>query len=109
LSIEAVDRLVVARALRRRGTPAEAERYLMWPDAETNNVRNFAVKFALGPLVGYERGLAFEEAGNHGAAEYQLQQFVDAYDRPLPSQRDLVSDAKRRLAELRKTDAPAAR
>jgi TolB-like protein len=109
MSIEAVDRLIVARALRRRNSPADAERYLMWPDAQTNSTRNFAVKFALAPLVSYERGLAFEEAGNRPAAQYQLQRFVDAYDQPLPSQRDLVSDARRRLAELRKTDAPEAR
>jgi serine/threonine protein kinase len=109
MSIEAVDRLIVARALRRRGSPADAERYLMWPDAQTNSVRNFAVKFALAPLVSYERGLALEEAGNRRAAEFQLQRFVDAYDQPLPSQRDLVSDATRRLAALRKTDAPPAR
>ena len=109
LSIEAVDRLVVARAQRRRGTPAEAERYLMWPDAQTNSVRNFAVKFALAPLVSYERGVALEEAGNRRAAAFQLQRFVDAYDRPLPSQRDLVNDAKRRLAKLQKSDVPAAR
>ena len=109
MSIEAVDRLIVARALRRRGTPADAERYLMWPDAQTNSVRNFAVKFGLAPLVRYERGLAFEEAGNRRAAAFQLQRFVEAYDRPPAQHLELVNDAKRRLAELRKTDVPAGR
>ena len=41
LSVESIDRLVVARALRKRGTPAEVERYLMWPDASTSVPRSF--------------------------------------------------------------------
>jgi len=109
LSVEAIDRMVIARALRRRGTPAEAERYLMWPDAQTNNVRNFTMKFALEPLVAYERALALEEAGDRRAAAFQLQRFIDELDAPAPMQRELLSDAKRRLAQLRKTDAPSAR
>ena len=109
LSVEAVDRLVLARALRRRGSPADVERYLMWPDAATNFVPNFTVKFALEPLVSYERGLALEEAGDHRAAAFRLQRFIDAFDEPPPSQRDLVTDARDRLGRLRKTDAPGAR
>ena len=108
MSIEAIDRLVVARALRRRGSPADAERYLMWPDAQTNSVRNFAVKFALGPLVSYERGLAFEEAGNRRAGTFQLRRFVEAYDLPPAQHRELVNDAKRRLTALGVTDVPQA-
>jgi hypothetical protein len=34
---------------------------------------------------------------------------VDAYDSPPPAHRALVEDAKRRLARLEKTDAPAPR
>ena len=108
MSIEAIDRLVVARALRRRGSPADAERYLMWPDAQTNSVRNFAVKFSLGPLVSYERGLAFEEAGNRRAGTFQLRRFVEAYDLPPAQHRELVNDAKRRLTALGVTDVPQA-
>jgi hypothetical protein len=106
LGVEAVDRFVVARALRRRGSPADVERYLMWPDAVTNSVRNFTVKFALAPLVSYERGLALEEAGDRRAARFQLRRFIDAYDEAPPSQQELVSDAKRRLAALGTTDTP---
>jgi hypothetical protein len=109
VSVMAIDRLVVARALRRRGTPAEAERYLMWPDAATNVVRNATVRFALGSLVNYERGVAHDEAGDVPAAVYRLRRFVEAYDQPPPAHRGLVEDAKRRLAQLEKSDAPARR
>jgi hypothetical protein len=106
LSVEAIDRLVVARALRQRGKPADAERYLMWPDAGINAARSATVQNSVGPLVRYERGIALEEAGNRAAALYQLQKFVAAYDQPQPSQRGLVDDAKQRIAKLEITDAP---
>ncbi|HKH90333.1 MAG TPA: hypothetical protein VKA54_00950, partial [Gemmatimonadaceae bacterium] len=109
LSVESIDRLVVARGLRKRGTPAEVERYLMWPDASTNVPRNFTVKFALAPLVNYERAVALEEAGDRRAAMYRLQRFLDAYDQPPPAHRAIVSDATRRLSQLRATDAPSSR
>jgi hypothetical protein len=107
LSVMAIDRLVIGRAVRRRGTPAEAERYLMWPDAATNSPRNSTVRFALGTLVCYERGMAFEEAGDRRAATYWLRRFVSAYDVPPAAHRALVDDAKRRLAQLERPDAPA--
>jgi len=95
-SVIAIDRLAVARALRKRGQPAEVERYLMWPDASANATRNIVLKIALSPLVRYERGVAFDEAGDRRAAAYQLQRFLDAYDQPPASHRGLVDDAKRR-------------
>ena len=109
LSVEAIDRLVIARSLRRRGAPAEAERYLMWPDAATNATRNMTVKFPLAPLVRYERGVAFDEAGDRRNAAYQLQRFLDAYDQPPARHRALVDDARRRLAHIGSTDTPARR
>jgi serine/threonine protein kinase/tetratricopeptide (TPR) repeat protein len=105
LSVEAIDRLVVARALRQRGTPAEAERYLMWPDAGINTGRAANVQNSVGPLVRYERGLALEEAGKRPDALYQLRKFVSAYDQPQPAHRALVDDAKQRIAKLEITDA----
>ena len=107
VSAEAVDRLVIARALRRRGTPAEAERYLMWTDASIHVPRNYSVKIPLTPLVHYERALALEESGDRVAAAYRLRRFLTAYDQPPAAHRALVEDAKRRLAQLEKTDAPA--
>ena len=109
VSVEAVDRLVIARALHRRGAPAEAERYLMWPDAATNNMRGLTVRLSMLPLVNYERGVALEEAGNRTAAAYRLRRFVTAYDQPPAAHRELVADAKRRLAQLEATDVPARR
>jgi len=109
VSVLAIDRLLVARALRRRNTPAEAERYLMWPDASTNVVRNTTVRFAISPLVSYERGVAFDEAGSRQRAAFQLRRFLNAYDQPPPAHRALVEDARRRLAQLEQADAPARR
>ena len=108
LSVEAIDRMIIGRALRRRGSPAEVERYLMWPDAQTNQVRNFTVKCSLEPLVSYERGVAHQEAGNRRAATFQLQRFVESYDQPVVSHRALVDEAKRRLTALGATDVPQA-
>jgi TolB-like protein len=105
LSVEAIDRLVVARALRQRGAPADAERYLMWPDAGINTARSATVQNTVGPLVRYERGIALEEAGRRADALYQFRKFVAAYDQPQPAQRELVDDAKQRIAKLEVTDA----
>jgi TolB-like protein len=105
VSVEAIDRLIIARALRRRGVPAQAERYLMWTDASTNTPRSYTVKAPITPLVEYERGVALEEAGDRAAAVYRLRRFVTAYDQPPAAHRELVDDAKRRLAQLEKTDA----
>lgn len=109
LSVEAIDRLVVARALRKRGKPAEVERYLMWPDAASNVMRSMTVKYSFGPLVHYERGVALEEAGNREAALYSLRKFLRSYDMPPASHRGLVDDARKRVARLQATDVAAAR
>lgn len=106
-SVLAIDRLIVGRALRKRGAPAEAERYLMWSDAAVNTARDIMVQFALGSLVNYERGVALDEAGNRQQAVFRLRRFIDAYDQPPPQHRALVEDARRRLAQFEATDAPA--
>jgi len=106
-SVIAIDRLAVSRALRKRGKPGEVERYLMWTDAAPNATRSLVLKIALTPLVRYERGVAFDEAGDRQAAALQLQKFLTAYDQPPASHRALVEDARKRLAALSRTDAPA--
>jgi hypothetical protein len=105
-AVEAIDRLVIARSLRKRGTPAEAERYLMWIDAATPVVRNGSVKAAMAPLVNYERGVALDEAGNRAAAAFRLRRFLTMYDQPPAAHRSIVADARSRLAQLEATDAP---
>ncbi|HEV7991118.1 MAG TPA: serine/threonine-protein kinase, partial [Gemmatimonadaceae bacterium] len=105
LSVEAIDRMVVARALRKRGQPAEVDRYLRWPDAATNVIRSMTVKYPFAPLVNYERGVALDEARNRAAAVYSLRQFVRSYDMPPAAHRGLVEDAKKRLARLEAADA----
>jgi hypothetical protein len=102
----AIDRLVVARALRQRGAPAEAERYLMWPDAALNSARTMSTVF-ITPLVAFERGVAFEEAGQRSEAIRHLRMFVKLYDHPPPAHAGMVEEAKSRLARLENTDAPS--
>lgn len=109
LAIEAVDRLVVARALRKRGTPAEAERYLMWLDAAVNTPRSVTVLVGLGPLVAYERGVALDEAGQKDAAAVQFRRVIDALDMPPEAFRSVVADARARLAKIEATDAQKSR
>ena len=107
LGAEGIDRLIVARALRRRGAAARAERYLMWTDASTNVPRDYSAKMPLSPLVQYERGVALQEAGDREGAAYRLRRFLVSYDQPPAAHRGLVEDAKKRLAAMSKTDAPA--
>lgn len=104
--VEAVDRFVVARALRRRATPEKAERYLMWTDALTTASRTVNTSAPLAPLVSYERGIAFDEAGAKVAAVRHLRYFVDRYDQPPEAHKPLVADAKKCLARLTGADVP---
>jgi hypothetical protein len=106
LSVEAVNRLTVARALRRRGMAAQAEKYLMWMDAGVNTARNVGISQGLWTLVAYERGTAHDEAGNREAAKRYLRAFLDDYDRPMPALASTVDDARQRLARLERGDAP---
>lgn len=104
-AVEAIDRLVIARSLRKRGSPGAAERYLMWIDASSPVLRNGSVKAVMAPLVNYERGVAFDEAGNRAAAVFRLRRFLTMYDQPPAAHRAIVDDARTRLAQLEATDA----
>ncbi len=109
MAMEALDRLLVARALRKRGQPADVERYLMWPDAAPNLPRSSSVTIAMTPLVAYERGVALEEAGQREAAAYQYRRVLRTLDKPPEGLRYVLDDAKSRLAKIEQTDVPAAK
>jgi hypothetical protein len=109
LPVEAVNRMVIGRALRARGVPGDAERYLMWTDAGVNADRSAATSATLGTLTEYERGIALDEAGRRDAAILHLRRFVERYDMPPPAHEALVADARERLARLETTDAGAPR
>ena len=98
------DYVVFAKTVPMPGSPADAERYLMWTDATVNSVRNMSVRSVLGSLVDYERGISEDEAGNRTAAAYHLHRFVNTYDRPPAAHRGLVEDAKKRLATVGASD-----
>ena len=106
LGIEAVNRLVVARSLRQRGSPREAERYLMWVDAGVNSPANMSVRALTYPFAVYERGVALDEAGEDEAAAYQLRRVLTALDMPPEVHQSIVDDTKRRLSLIEQTDAP---
>jgi hypothetical protein len=106
LTATVLDRFVVARSLRKAGQAAEVERYLMWPDAAVNTARSISATFVR-PLVSFERGVAFEEAGNRERAAYYLRRFVRAYVNPPSAHRAMVDDAKARLARLESSDTPS--
>ena len=100
MSVEAVNRLIAARALVRRGQPERAERYLRWTDAGSNNPRSMSANAGIGFLTAYERGVALDAAGRGDAAAYQLRKFVTNYTSPPEAHRALVEDAKQRLARI---------
>ncbi len=105
LPIEVVNRLIVARGLRRQGKPEEAERYLQWLDAGYNVIPALSTSFGVGALASYERGVALDEAGKSDAAAVHLLRFVRTYDTPPPAHETLVADAKERLTRLSTADA----
>jgi hypothetical protein len=107
LSVEAVDRLVVGRALRGEGKPAEAERYLMWADAAVNTTRSLSISTSLAPLVEYERGMALDEAGNRAEAARHLGRFLESFDRPSAAQHTMIEEVRQRLTQLQSGDVPA--
>jgi hypothetical protein len=106
MAIEAVNRLVVARALRQRGAPADVERYLMWVDAAVNQPRSASVFVFMYAIVAYERGLALDEAGQSEAAAYQLRRVVQILDEPTEKHRAILEDARQKLERIEKRDAP---
>ncbi|MES2523243.1 MAG: serine/threonine-protein kinase [Gemmatimonadota bacterium] len=108
VAAEALNRLVIARLLRKRDQPSKVERYLMWPDGGMNSPAAFSVSMAVGPVTAYERASAAEAAGDRAAAIRHYRTFVERYDQPPPAHRAMVDDGKQRLAALLRTDASKA-
>ncbi|WP_411279402.1 serine/threonine-protein kinase [Gemmatimonas sp.] len=106
MAAEAVGRFVITRALRKRGDAAAVERYLMWTDGGMNTPAEWTTLRTVLPIVQFERGSAFDAAGNREAAIIQYRRFVELYDQPPPAHRAMVEEAKERLAVLEKSDAP---
>ena len=100
MSVEAVNRLIAARALVRRGQPERAERYLRWTDAGSNNPRTYSAIAGISFLTAYERGKALDAAGRGDAAAYQFRKFLTNYTSPPEAHRALVEDATQRLARI---------
>ncbi|MEJ7760974.1 MAG: hypothetical protein WKF55_15445 [Gemmatimonadaceae bacterium] len=105
LAVEAVNRIVVARGLRRAGQSANAERYIMWPDARPSSAANVVTVAVMSAITEFERGSAFDAAGHRASAAVHYRRFVAAYDQPPPAHRAMVDTAKARLSVLAKTDA----
>jgi len=99
-TLAALHRLAIGRALTRAGDPARAEHYLQWTDTWYPYGHAASVQFMIGPYNSYQRGLAFEAAGNRARAKLHFERFLDFVDRPPPSMKAQVDDAKARLAKL---------
>ncbi len=105
MAAESLNRLVIARLLRKRGEHAKAERYLMWLDGAFNTPSTITVAMAVGFVTRYERASAFDALGDRAAAATQYRILLERYDQPPPAHRAMVDDARRRLAVMAKTDA----
>ena len=92
--------LAIGRGLTRAGDPGKAEHYLQWMDASGTDARATGVTDAFGSYNSYQRGVAFDAAGDRAHAILHLGRFVDMVDRPPASMRSQVEDAKARLARL---------
>ena len=77
-----------------------AEHYLQWPDAVTIGVTSASMQAAFGSHNAYQRGIAFEAAGDRARAIWQLEHFLQAVDLPHPAIRPQVEDARARLVKL---------
>ncbi|HEX5075302.1 MAG TPA: hypothetical protein VFW03_18980 [Gemmatimonadaceae bacterium] len=99
-TITALHRLAIGRALTRAGDPSRAEHYLQWTDAWFTDARSSALAFMMAPYTSYQRALAFEAAGDRARAKLHFERFIDRVDRPPPSIKPQVDDAKSRLARL---------
>ena len=95
-----VHRLLIGRALVRANQPARAEHYLQWTDALVTSLRPVAVQAAFGALNSYQRGLAFEAAGDKRRAAIMYQRLLHTVDRPPPAYKPQLDDARSRLAKL---------
>lgn len=109
MSAEGLSRLVIARALRKSNQNAKVERYLMWVDGAINSTIGVHTAFGIGPFAEYERAAAFDALGNRVQALRHYHRFADNYVQPPSAHRDMVNDAKQRIAVLEKTDAVKAK
>ena len=96
-----VHRLLIGQSLVRAGNPAQAEHYLQWTDTRSfSDLRYVQVAFAFGNYSGYQRALALEAMGDLARAKLHYERFVDMVDKPPPSIKPQIADAKARLARL---------
>jgi TolB-like protein len=96
-----VHRLLIGQSLVRAGNPAQAEHYLQWTDTRSfSDLRVAQVAFAFGNYSGYQRALALEAMGEFARAKLHYERFVDMVDKPPPSVKPHIADAKARLARL---------
>ena len=98
----ALARLAIGRALTLGGDPKRAEHYLQWTDAMPADRRSLQTVRTMLAFNSYERGIAAEAAGDQRAAIRHLRNFIVSVDRPPPTLRSQVDDAKARLARLQR-------
>ncbi len=96
----AVDRLAAAGWLSATGDADQAARLLTWVDGPFLLHPSTFCSITLTGLVDLERGRIEERRGHAELARTYYREFVGRYDRPVPSQRHLVEEAKAAIARL---------
>jgi hypothetical protein len=93
----AANRLAAATWLLEDGDTVEAAHLLTWHDA---NIPGWHWSFVVRPLAFLMQARIAEAWGDSAVAGEHYRQFLRRYDRPMPAQARLVSEARRALARL---------
>ena len=105
LPAEALGRLLIARRLRQQNQPERVERYLMWGDGGMNTPSSVAARAAVGQVTTMERASALDAAGERDASISMYRQFINSYDMAPPAHREMLAEARARLAALEALDS----
>ncbi len=97
-----INRLAEADAFLAAGDTARAQRSLVWHEAELNGDNLQPQLFA--PLAYYRLAKIEQAQGRIALAREHYHQFLRRYDRPVPSLRPLVAQARTALATIETTD-----
>ncbi len=97
-----INRLAEADAFLAAGDTAQAQRLLVWHEADFNGDNLTPQLFA--PLAYYRLARIEQAQGRIGMAREHYRQFLRRYDQPVPSLRPLVEQARSAVATIETTE-----
>ena len=97
-----INRLAEADAFLAAGDTAQAQRLLVWHEADFNGDNLTPQLFA--PLAYYRLARIEQAQGRTGMAREHYRQFLRRYDQPVPSLRPLVEQARSAVATIEATE-----